>query len=81
MKLEYTEGCVCTSLTVDGKETVDMDIDSLKEVVIKLINRETDFGVIQDIWRDLMESQEEFEDLGVCEECGDWITNYTLEIQ
>lgn len=81
MKLEYADGCTCTSLTVDGKETIDMDINSLKEVVIKLINRETDFGVIQGIWIDLMGSQGEFEDLGVCEECGDWITKYTLEIQ
>lgn len=76
MKLEYTNEYICTLLTVDGKETVDMDIDSLKEVVIKLINRETDFVVIQDIWRDLMESQ----GLRQCEYCGHWITKYTLEI-
>ena len=35
MKLEYTDGCICTSLTVDGKETIDMDLDSLKEVINK----------------------------------------------
>ena len=64
MKLKYIEGCICTSLTVDGKETIDMDIDSLKKVVNKLIDRETDFGVIQDIWTNLVESQGECEDLG-----------------
>ena len=81
MKLKYIEGCICTSLTVDGKETVDMDIDSLKKVVNKLIDRETDFGVIQDIWTNLVESQGECEDLGQCEECGDFITKYSLEIE
>jgi len=24
MKIEYTDGCICTSLTVDGKETAYM---------------------------------------------------------
>lgn len=81
MKLKYIEGCICTSLTVDGKETIDMDIDSLKKVVNKLIDRETDFGVIQDIWTNLVESQGECEDLGQCEECGDFITKYSLEIE
>ena len=81
MKLKYIDGCICTSLTVDGKETIDMDIDSLKKVVNKLIDRETDFGVIQDIWTNLVESQGECEDLGQCEECGDFITKYSLEIE
>ena len=81
MKLKYIDGCICTSLTVDGKETIDMDIDSLKKVVNKLIDRETDFCVIQDIWTNLVESQGECEDLGQCEECGDFITKYSLEIE
>ena len=80
MKLEYTDGCICTSLTVDGKETVDMSKEELKEVICKLLDRESDLGVLQDIWRDLVTSQGEFEDLGHCEECGDYITSYTLEI-
>lgn len=80
MKLEYTDGCVCTSLTVDGKETVDMSKEELKEVICKLLDKESDLGVLQDIWRDLVMSQGEFEDLGHCEECGSYITRYTLEI-
>lgn len=80
MKLEYTDGCVCTSLTVDGKETVDMSKEELKEVICKLLDKESDLGVLQDIWRDLVMSQGEFENLGHCEECGDYITRYTLEI-
>ena len=80
MKLEYTDGCICTSLTVDGKETVDMSKEELKEVICKLLDRESDLGILQDIWRNLVTSQGEFEDLGHCEECGDYITRYTLEI-
>lgn len=80
MKLSYTDGCTCTSLTVDGVETVDMSEKDLKGVVKALIDRETDIGVIQSIWMDLMQSQGEFEDLGHCSQCGDWITRYTLEL-
>lgn len=80
MKLEYTEGCVCTSLTVDGVETVDMNINDLKKVICKLVERETDVAELQDLWMSLMQSQGEYKDLGHCECCGDWITNYTLEL-
>ena len=80
MKLEYTDGCTCTSLTVDGIETIDMSPDSLKKVICKLINNESDFGSLQSIWMDLVTSQGSYEDLGECEECGDLITRYTLEI-
>ena len=80
MKLEYTDGCICTSLTVDGKKIVDMSKEELKEVICKLLDRESDLGILQDIWRNLVTSQGEFEDLGHCEECGDYITRYTLEI-
>lgn len=80
MKLEYTEGCICTSLTVDGVETVDMDINDLKKVICKLVERETDVAELQDLWISLMQSQGEYKDLGHCECCGDWITNYTLEL-
>lgn len=80
MKLEYTDGCICTSLTVDGKETIDMSKEEFKEVICKLLDKESDLGVLQDIWRNLVTSQGEVEDLGHCEECGDYITRYTLEI-
>lgn len=80
MKLEYTDGCICTSLTIDGKETVDMDVKDFKSVIHKLIDKESDLGTLQSIWIDLMEQQGTFEDLGHCSCCGDWITKYTLEI-
>ena len=80
MKLEYTDGCVCTSLTVDGKETIDMDTKDFKEVIHKLIDNENDLGTLQHIWIVLMEQQGKYEDLGHCPDCGDYITRYTLEI-
>lgn len=80
MKLEYTDGCICTSLTVDGKETADMTSEEIKVSIQAMLDREIDFAVLQDIWMSLIESQGEYRDLGHCEECGDWISNYTLEL-
>lgn len=80
MKLEYTDGCICTSLTVDGKEAADMTSEEIKVSIQAMLDREIDFAVLQDIWTTLIESQGEYRDLGHCEECGDWISNYTLEL-
>ena len=80
MKIESVTGCTCDSLTIDGVETIDMDKEAIKDVIKKLINREDDLGILQSILIDLVEFQGEFEDLGHCDQCGDWITKYTLEI-
>ena len=80
MKIESVTGCTCDSLTVDNVETVDMDKEAVKDVIKKLINREDDLGVLQSILIDLVEFQGEFEDLGHCDQCGDWITKYTVEL-
>ena len=80
MKIKSVTGCTCDSLTVDNVETVDMDKEAIKDVIKKLIDREDDLGVLQSILIDLVETQGEFEDLGHCDQCGDWITKYTVEI-
>ena len=80
MKIESVTGCTCDSLTINGVETIDMDKEAIKDVIKKLINREDDLGFLQSILIDLVEFQGEFEDLGHCDQCGDWITKYTLEI-
>ena len=80
MKIESVTGCTCDSLTINGVETIDMDKEAIKDVIKKLIDKEDDLGTLQSILTDLVEIQGEFEDLGHCEQCGDWITKYTLEI-
>lgn len=80
MKLEYTDGCVCTSLTVDGKETSEMGREELCSIIHKMLDKVDDEAVLQQIWMRIMESMGEYEDLGHCECCGDWITNYKWEI-
>ena len=80
MKLEYTDVCICTSLNIDRKETIEMNVEDFKGVIHKLIDKENDLGTLQSIWIDLIQQQGEYEDLGHCSCCGDYITKYTLEI-
>lgn len=79
MKLEYTDGCVCQSLTIDGKETADMGLEELREALITALKNVTDVGFFQEILIDLVSIQGESISLGVCDECGDSIEKYTLE--
>lgn len=48
MKLDYTDGCICTSLTVDGTETIDLDIDTFRNVIKKFLTfgRDKNFDVL-----------------------------------
>ena len=80
MKIESVTGCTCDSLTINGVETIDMDKEAIKDVIKKLIDREDDLGTLQSILTDLVEIQGDFKDFGHGEQCGDWVTKYTLEI-
>lgn len=80
MKIEYVYGCTCDSLTIDGVETVDMDIKDVRGCVLDIISRTTDLSLLQSILSDVAELNGEYEDLGHCDQCGDYITKYTYEV-
>lgn len=80
MKIISVSGCTCDSLTIDNVETSEMKIEDIRETIKKLIDKESDLGVLQSILIDLVETRGDFEDLGHCDQCGDWITKYTVEI-
>ena len=48
MKLNYTDGCVCTSLTVDGVETIDLEFDTFKNVIKRFLTfgRDKNFKIL-----------------------------------
>lgn len=80
MKLVSVSGCVCDSLTIDDKESIDLSIEDIKTAIKKAIDKISDVGTLQQTLIDLIESQGDYEDLGKCDQCGDWITKYTLEV-
>lgn len=80
MNIEYINGCIDDSLTIDNIESVELSPNTIKEAIIRLLDNENDIGTLQSMLIDLIESQGDYEDLGQCEECGDWITKYTVEV-
>lgn len=80
MKLEYTYGCVCDSLSVDGIESIDINIEGFRAVIHNLIDKIDEFAVLQDLFCNCMEALGEYESHGPCDCCGDYITTYTYEI-
>lgn len=65
MKIEYTDGCICTSLTVDGKETAYMTPEEIKVSIRAMLDRETDIATLQDVWMSLIEHLGEYKDLDI----------------
>lgn len=80
MKIVSTTGCTCDSLTVDGVETINMKVEDLQEVVKKVVEKTTDIGLLQNTLINLVECIGGWEYLGHCEDCGDSIDQYTLEV-
>lgn len=81
MKLEYTSGCICDSLNVDGVEIMDMAIEDVRNVVRELLNREQNLATLQDVFMSMISSQGVYEhSKEPCDCCGDYITTYKLEI-
>lgn len=80
MKIQHTEGCTCDSLTINGKETIEMPLEEVKNTIRKLINHVSDIGTLQQILISIVDTEGDYKDLGHCETCGDFIMEYTLEV-
>ena len=86
MKIEIVEGCVADSFTIDDEEVRAFEIDDLKNIVMKAtehVVQSTEVGCC-DLWSILREivmvaGKYECSD-EPCEQCGDYITTYTLEL-
>lgn len=80
MKLEYTEGCICHGLDVDGKPFNNFDVEEKIEILNKLIDTILMDYMVQDVVTELLYQYGEYKHLFHCEECGDNVCSYTLNI-
>lgn len=80
MKLEYTEGCICSGLDVDGKPFHELSEVSKVDILHSVINVLSCEYDPQSILIDLLRQYGEYEYHYTCEDCGDSVTSYTLEI-
>lgn len=84
MKLEYTEGCVVSSLDIDGESANYMDFEEQKSYFNKCLDWYRHQAVKEDDYLDfliwLTEKYGDCQYVDHCEQCGDSIYTTTLEI-
>lgn len=82
-KLEYTEGCICYGLSIDGKDPEDMPVEKLREIAHKIVDSIGEdksklvsllINMVQDYCDDYESTDEP------CECCGDFICTYKLQV-
>ena len=79
-RIVYTEGCVDTGLTVDGRLFNDFSLEEQKAIIHKVIDSATDSSSLQSMLVEYVETAGEYEYLYTCEECGDSVCEWALEI-
>lgn len=77
LKITYTYNDY--SLNIDGKEFVDIDYDKQKEICHKLVDKVSE-GVLQRFVELACAGMGEYEDLGYCETCGEFVDKYVINI-
>ena len=80
MELIYTNGCTATSLSVNGIESIDMNVEDFRKVIHRIIDKIDDFAELQDIFMDFVEGNGELIDEYQCSCCGDCVTTYKIKL-
>lgn len=50
MELIYTDGCCNNSLSIDGKESIDVNMEDFRKVIHKIVDKIEDFSELQTDW-------------------------------
>lgn len=81
MKLTYTEDCMAYNLDIDNKEIEDFTLQEQKDILKSLIDKHGDnSAIIQNMIIDFLELNGISKFISHCDDCGDNVYEYTLEI-
>ena len=80
MKLELTEGCICYGLDVDGEPFNNLDHEKKIEVFDRIFEHLDEEYGLNTMLVDILQHYGEYKHIGHCDECGDSVCSYTLEI-
>lgn len=81
MTLNYIEGCTANSLTIDGIEVSELPYYQIIDVIHYIVSRRKDKWILKEMLAMLIEHDKESVcDISHCDQCGDDIYNYKLEI-
>lgn len=83
MRFVYTTGCTCDGITINDKDINDFEQEDLKEYAVHMVSQlvnELDKDDIIDLIRDIVDRFGEYKYLYHCEQCGDDVVEYKIEI-
>lgn len=80
MELVYTNGCTAASLTVDGEESINMNIEDFRKVIHRIVDKIEDLSELQYIFMDFLELNGKLTSEYTCLCCGDCVTTYKIKI-
>ena len=81
MELRYIEGGTAYKLTIDGVEVSELPPYQIADIIRHLVGRCKDKALLEEILGRLIESDKKSVcDISHCDQCGDDIYNYKLEI-
>lgn len=79
--LNYIEGCTAYNLTIDGIEASELPYYEIVDIIHYIVSRRKDKWILKDMLAMLIEHDKESVcDISHCDQCGDDIYNYKLEI-
>lgn len=79
-RIVYTDGCVVLGLTVDGGLFNELPLEEQKEIMHKVIDNTTGSSYLQSMLIEYVQTAGEYKYLYTCEECGDSVCEWALEI-
>ena len=79
-RIVYTDGCVVSGLTVDDRCFDDLSLEEQKAIMHKIIDSAQDSSSLQDMLIEYVETAGECEYLYTCEECGDSVCSWTIDM-
>ena len=81
MTLNYIDGCTAYNLTIDGIEVSELPPYQIADIIRHLVGRCKDKALLKEMLGRLIESDKEsVYSISHCDQCGDDIYNYKLEI-
>ena len=79
-RIVYTDGCVVSGLTVDDRRFDDLSLEEQKTIMHKIIDSAQDSSSLQGMLIEYVETAGEYEYLYTCEECGDRVCSWTIDM-
>lgn len=79
MKLVSQTGCTSWGIDIDDKDFNECSKEEIRETIKKIIDKTEDDNLFS-LLETLIGTYGEYEDLGQCDQCFDYVSRFTLNI-